>query len=184
MKKHLKKIFFAISLMVLTLTLASCGPSPKFDLEKAAENLERRDYYVSYNDEFDEDDYEEMMMVESLYAYDDDDEEVSIRKFRDVRTAKLYVKSVKLRRQFEIDYIKLEIKLLKTERNVLINTMLRYAFKLESDDFEDIIEDIKDIQDEIKECREEIRKIKKEYTVGRIGKTAWSGTKEAIKDTK
>ena len=183
MKKHLKKIFFAISLMVLTLTLASCGPSPKFNLEKAAENLERRDYMVSYKDDYDEDDIDEMMIKESLFAHDGD-EEVTIMKFRDVRTAKLYVKSMKLRRQYEIDEIKYEIKLLKIQKKALINTMLRYAFKLESDDFDDIIEDIKDIQDEIKECREEIKDVKKEYSCGRMGKTVWYGTEGAIKDTK
>ena len=183
MKKHLKKIFFAISLMVLTLTLASCGATPKLNLEKAADNLERRDYWVSYEDDFDEDDYDEMMIKEALSAYDGD-EEVTIMKFRDVRTAKLYVKSMKLQRQYEIDEVKYEIKLLQLEKKALINTMLRYAFKLEGDDFEDIIEDIKDIQDEIKECREEIKDIKKEYSCGRMGKTVWAGTEGAIKDTK
>ncbi len=183
MKKHLKKIFFAISLMVLTLTLASCGATPKFNLEKAAENLKDEGYYVSYEDEFDEDDYDEMMIKEALSAYDGD-EEVTIMKFRDARTAKLYLKSMKLRRQYEIDEIKYEIKLLKIEKKALINTMLRYAFKLDGDDFEDIIEDIKDIQEEIKECREEIKDVKKEYSCGRMGKTVWYGTEGAIKDTK
>ena len=183
MKKHLKKIFFAISLMVLTLTLASCGPSPKFNLEKAAENLERRDYRVSYEDDYDEDDIDEMMIKESLFAHDGD-EEVTIYKFRDAGTAKAYIKAMKLQRQYEIDEIKYEIKLLQLEKKSLIHLMIRYAFKLEDDDFDDITEEIKDIQDEIKECREEIKDIKKEYSFGRIGKTVWVGTKEAIKDTK
>ena len=183
MKKHLKKIVFAVCLMVLTLTLASCGATPKLNLEKAADNLERRDYYVSYTDEFDEDDYEEMMMVESLYAYDGD-EEVQMIKFKDAGTAKLYIKALKIRRQAEIDEIKLEMKAYKLEIRVLVHTMVRYAFKLESQDFEDIFEDIQDLQDDIKDCREEIREIKKEVSFGRMGKVVWYGTEEAVKDTK
>ena len=169
MTKHLKKIFFAISLIMLTLTLASCGATPKFNLENASENLRERGYYVNYNDDYDDADDEDMMLKETLTA-SKNGEYVQIYKFNDLRTAKLYYKALKTERNYEIKALKYEIKIMR-------HFMIRYAFKLEAEDFEDIMEEIKDLQDEIKE-------LKKENVVGRIGNTVWHGTKEAIEDTK
>jgi hypothetical protein len=36
----------------------------------------------------------------------------------------------------------------------------------------------------IEECKEEIDDIKKEYVIGKSGKTVWYGTADAIKDSK
>lgn len=169
MTKHIKKIFFVISLIMLTLTLASCGATPTFDLEKAAENLRERGYYVNYNDDYDDADYKDMKFKETLTA-SKNGEYVQIYKFNDLRTAKLYYKFSKSQRNNVIKTLKYEIKILR-------HLMIRYAFKLEAEDFEDIMEEIEDYQDQIKE-------LKKEYVVGRFGNVVWYGNKEAIEDTK
>ncbi len=166
MKKNLLKVFFVSCLMVLTFTLASCGATPKFDLEKAAENLERRDYRVYYEDDYDED---EPYYKESLYA-SKSGESVSIMKFNDLRTAKLYYKALKLEHESGIKELKLQIRALQWEK-------LRYAGKLDSDQKEDLQEEIDELKDELEEA-------KKEVSYGRIGNIVWYGTEEAIKDTK
>ena len=167
MKKNLLKVFFVACLMVLTLTLASCGATPKFDLEKAAENLERRDYWVNYEEDYDDED--EPQIKEYLSAHDGD-QSITIIKFNDLRSAKLYYKIMKIEYEAELKELKLGLKAYRWAK-------IRYAGKLDSDQKEDLQEEIDELKDELEEG-------KKEITFGRIGNIVWYGSEEAIKDTK
>ena len=167
MKKNLLKVFFVACLMVLTLTLASCGPAPKFDLEKAAENLERRDYWVSYEEDYDE---ETAPQIKEKLSASKSGEGITIIKFNDLRSAKLYYKNMKIGYEAELKDAKLQIKVLQW-------TKIRYAGKLDSDEMDDLDEEIEELKDDIEE-------FKKEYSYGRVGNIVWFGYKEAIKDTK
>lgn len=171
MKTYLKRFSFVAVLIVLVLTLASCSPSPKLDLKKAAENLREKDYYVIYFGDyyFDEYDIDEMYLKEELRATDGGDY-LHIYKFRDLRSAKLFYKTCKVEYNNEIETLKLEIKM---NRNMLN----RYPFKLTSLDKEDL-------QEEIKLLKEELKEFKKENVIGRSGKYVWVGTADAIKDSK
>ncbi len=167
MKKNLLKVFFVACLMVLTLTLASCGATPKFDLEKAAENLERRDYWVSYEEDYDD---ETAPQIKEYLSAHDGDQSITIIKFNDLRSAKLYYKIMKIEYETELKELKLELKAYRWEK-------IRYAGKLDSDDMDDLEEEIEELKDEIED-------LKKEASYGRIGNIVWFGTKEAVEDTK
>lgn len=171
MKTYLKRFSFVAVLIVLVLTLASCSPSPKLNLEKAAENLRQNGYYASYYDEddFDETDIDEMNLKGKVSASYGNDY-VIIYKFRDVRSAKLFYKAYKAEYDLEVKILKLEIKMYR-------NLLFRYPFKLSEFDKKDLLE-------EIQLLKEDIKDFKKENVIGRSGKYVWVGTADAIKDSK
>ena len=173
-----------IALFVLVATLfvfASCSMPPKFDLEKAEDNLEDHDYTVQYTD--DADDLDEGMK-ELLYAYksdedDDDRDYLYVAKFETMKLANLYYKQLKLNFKTEKDEYEAEIAALKLQIKIA-----KYELKKYGDDSGWDDDDIDDMQDELKELKEEFKEYKKDYKFGILGKTVWYGTAKALKDSK
>lgn len=161
MKKILAALLAFAMLIGCVLTFASCGAKPRLDLEKAEEALEDEDYNVSYDDDVDS-----MGEKERLYAYNDEDY-IEIRVFDSAKTAKLAYEALKLELDYEIEGIELQIKTYK-------HMLSKYEDDIDEDDFEEKLE----------ELEESLKELKKEYCVGRSGKTVWRGTANAIKDSK
>ena len=173
-----------IALFVLVATLfvfASCSMPPKLDLEKAADNLEDNDYVVMHTD--DEDELEagmkEMLRAMKMDKDGDDDEYLLVIKFETFKLAKLYYKQLKLQFKTEKDEYEAEIAALKLE----IKTA-KYELKKYDDDSAWDEDDIDELEEELEELQEEFKKFKKEGKFGIIGKTVWTGTAKAFKDSK
>ena len=175
------KKLVALLLVVSTLFIfASCSMPPKLDLEKAADNLEDEDYFVTY---VDDEDKLPAGIVERLYAYGDDDDDdqdyLMILKFETLQSARLYYKQLKLKYKEEITDYKEQIKALKLE----IKTA-KYELRKFDDDSDWDDDDIDDLKEELEDLREEFKEFKKDSKFGIMGKTVWAGTKGALKDSK
>jgi len=164
--KKLTKILLAMMLVIASLlTFTACfAPAPAKNLEKAEDALEDADYTVHY-----EDDSDSPYIKETLYASDDDDNTLSVRVFNDAKTAKIFYEQMKNELDYEKDEIKAEIKLYE-------HLIKKYEDDLDSDEIDEYEDDIKELKDELEELEN--------LVVGRSGKTVWSGTKDAIKDSK
>ena len=163
--KKILVVLLALAMLVSCVAIfASCGAKPQLDLEKAKDALEDADYDVSYEDDMS--DYTPYI-EEYLEAGDDDDNEITIIRFADTKTAKLYYQSLKLERDYDIDTLKLQIKQAKHQ-------LKKYEDDLSSDE-------IDALEDEIKELEKELEDMKDDYIIGRSGKVVWVGTKDAIK---
>ena len=167
MKRKLAVLLALAMLIGCVALFASCGAKPELDLEKAKDALEDEDYEVYYEDDMSDD---VPYIEEYLRAYDDDDNSITIIRFADAKTAKLYYQELKLQRDYEIDSLKLEIKALK-------NQLKKYEDDFNSDE-------IDEIEDEIKDLEKELEEMKEETVIGRSGKVVWTGTKDAIKASK
>ncbi len=162
MKKTIKALIALMLVFCTIFTLTSCSV-PEFDLENAKENLEDEDYYVSYREDY------EIGISEYLYASSDDDMlRVFICETR--KMAKLIYQELKLSMESEMESLKLEIKSVKHILNKFEDEM--------SDD------EIDEYEDRLDELEEQLELYKKEYVIGKRGKTVWAGTKDAIKDSK
>ena len=170
MKKILTMMLALAMLLGCVASFASCGlfnPKPKLNLEKAADALEDEDYMVSYSDEVEDD---TPYIKERLYAVNGDDS-ITMIKFADAKSAKLYYKEVKLANKQEIEEYELRLKFMK-------NILKKYEDDMSSAEIDDLEDEIKDIEDEIEDLEEASKYF------GRSGKIVWVGTKGAIKDAK
>jgi len=164
--KKLLTITLALAMLLGCIAMfASCGAKPKLDLEDAADALEDEDYTVTYEDEMDS----FPNIEEYLTAYNDDDS-ITMIKFADTQSAKLYYEKLKMEYKYEMDEIELEIKSAK-------HTIKKYEDDLKNDE-------IDEIEDEIKDLEKELKEMKKDRVFGRSGKIVWFGTESAVKDTK
>lgn len=168
MKKTLKALLALTLALACVLTLVACA-KPKLNLEKAKDNLEDNDYYVSYETARKN---LEPGMEEMLSAYGEDGDYVVIVKFSTKKLAKLQYKIIKTEINNDIEETKLEIKALEY-------TLKKFGDDLSADEEDDIKDDIKDLKDELEELEESLKYI------GRSGKYVWyASSKDAIKATK
>ena len=164
----MKTKLLAICLILATLfCITSCGAKPKLDFEKAQKNLEDKDYFVEFTD--DEDDLQ-FNMAALFAATDDDENYLYMVEYKDLKSAKIAYKQLKLEKETEIEEKEIEIKELK-------NLLKKYDADLESDE-------IDELEDMIKELEKEIKELKKETLYGRSGKIVWEGTEKAVKASK
>ena len=166
MKKLIVTLLAVAMLLSCLLVFSACAAKPEMDLENAAENLEDEDYVVMYID--DEDDLS-ANVKERLQA-SNDDESLSITVYKDSKSASLAYKRLKLERDVAIDYYNIQI-------DNYENMLKKYE-----DDLED--EDVEYYEEKIDELKEDLKEYKDENVIGKSGKTVWSGTKTAIKDSK
>ena len=165
----MKTKLLAICLILATLfCITSCGAKPKLDFDKAKDNLEDKDYYVEFTD--DEDDLYSPNMAALFAATDDDENYLYMVEYKDLKSAKIAYKQLKLERETELEEKELKIKELK-------NLLKKYDGDLDSDT-------IDEYEDEIKELEKEIKELKKETLYGRSGKIVWEGTEKAVKASK
>ncbi|MBR3864020.1 MAG: hypothetical protein IKJ19_02745 [Clostridia bacterium] len=174
MKKLFALLFTTIMLLTCVFAMNGCSlfaNKPEFDLELAKENLEDRDYYVSYHVIDDYYSYDNKGMKESLYAYNEEtDGTIEIVVFENEKIAKLFLEVIKLEFEQEKEYCELEIKFLEEYLKV-------YKNKLSSSE-------IDEIEDEIKELKLEIEEEFGQYIFGRRGKIVWFGNEKGINATK
>ncbi len=180
MKTILAKLLAVALIVVMVLSLASCGAKPELDLEDAAENLEDKDYLVRYIDDKDE---LELNEVATLYASNDDDF-LRVVEYKDAKSAKLAYEEIKMEYDLEIQEIKVEIEAIELEIKFYEHMLDEYDKDLDSDDIDDLEEEIDDLNDEIKDLEKNLEKYKEEYSYGRSGKFVWAGTVDAIEDSK
>ena len=181
--KKILVVLLALAMLISSVAIfASCGAKPQLDLEKAKDALEDEDYTVFYSDD---DDSEDIPYIEeTLYAYDDDDNSITIIRFADAKSAKLAYKQLKIENDAKIDNIKAEIKELKAEIKLYEHVLKKYDDELKSDEAEEVEENIKELEDEVKDLEKELEEMKDDYVIGRSGKVVWTGTKDAIKASK
>ena len=164
----MKTKLLAICLILATLfCITSCGAKPKLDFEKAKDNLEDKDYYVEFTD--DEDDLQ-FNMVALFAAENDDGEYLAMVEYKDLKSAKIAYKQLKLERETELEEFELQKKQYK-------NLLKKYDADLDSDE-------IDELEDMIKELDKKIEQLKKEELFGRSGKIVWEGTEKAVKASK
>ena len=164
----MKTKLLAICLILATLfCITSCGAKPKLDFEKAKDNLEDKDYFVEFTDDEDE---LTPNMVAYFEAEDDDGEYLKMIEYKDLKSAKIAYKQLKLEKETELEEYELEKKYYK-------NLLKKYDGDLESDE-------IDYIEDAIKELDKKIEELKKETLYGRSGKIVWEGSEKAVKASK
>ncbi len=166
MKKLLTLFLALVMTFTCALTFSSCG-RPEFDLKDAKKALEREDYSVYQIDDYD--DTETPYIVESLSARNGDDF-LYIYIFESSSMAKLYLESIEMQYEHELEEMKLELKTLK-------KTVKKYEKELDDDVLDKLEDEIDDLEDEIEEGKDEL-------VFGRSGKKVWYGTKDAVKDSK
>ncbi len=166
MKKLIVTLLAIAMLLSCVLVFSACAAKPETDLEKAAENLEDEDYIAIYND--DEDSLP--ANVEESLSATGDGENLSVTVYKDSKSASLAYKALKIERDIAIDYYNIQI---DTYENLL---------KKYEDDLDD--DDIEKYEEKIDELKEDLKEYKEENVIGKSGKTVWSGTKTAIKDSK
>jgi len=165
--KRLLAALLAFTMIILgVFSLASCGvgTAPELDFDDAKEALEEAGYEVRINEEPSSVDLEK-----TLYATKEG-KTISIKVYKDSKSAKLAYEELKFQYDAGMDYAKLEIKQLKNKLN-------KYEDKLSS-------AEIDEIEDDIKEIEEELEEMKNETSFGRRGKIIWEGDVEAAKASK
>ena len=181
MKRKLAVLLALAMLIGCVALFASCGAKPELDLEKAKDALEDEDYTVYYEDDMSDD---VPYIEEYLSARDDDDNSITIIRFADAKTAKLYYNTLKIDRDNEIAEIKADIKSLKAEIKASEQILKKYEDDMKSDEIEALEDEIEELEDEIKDLEKELEDMKEDYVLGRSGKVVWTGTKDAIKASK
>ncbi len=176
MKKLLTLLCSFVMLFTCIFAFSGCSAvkslfanKPEFDLELAKENLEDRDYYVSYHviDDY----YSNNGIKENLVATNPKTGgEIEIYLYENEKIAKLSLEVIKFEFEQEKEYCELEIKFLEEYLKV-------YKNKLSSSE-------IDEIEDEIKELKLEIEEEFDQYTFGRRGKIVWIGNEKGINATK
>ena len=161
MTKTIKNLFVIILLLSLGFILTSCGgqgPKANLDLEKAAENLEDEDYFVTFEDDEDE---LGVGVVQMLNARNDDDF-LYVTEYEDSKSAQIAFDIRKQNYNAQVEQLKLEIQV--------------YEHQLKK--YED------DLEDEIKELTKKLEELEEDYCFGISGKFVWYGTIDAIEDSK
>lgn len=169
MTKTIKNLFVIILLLSLGFILTSCGgqgPKANLDLEKAAENLEDEDYFVTFEDDEDE---LGAGVVQMLNARNDDDF-LYVTEYEDSKSAQIAFDIRKQNYNAQVEQLKLEIQ-------VYEHQLKKYEDDLDSDD-------IDDLEDEIKEITKKLEELEEDYCFGISGKFVWYGTIDAIEDSK
>lgn len=166
MANSIKKIFACMLLIFTIFTLCSCK-KPKLNLEEAADNLEDNGYSVFYNEDADD---ENPQYQESLVAFNENGDYLTIFKFTHSKQANLFYESIKLRHDYDIESTKLEIETIK-------NYLKKY-----SDDLSD--SEIDAYEDSIDELEDKLDELKNDYCYGKSGKTVWTGNRDAIEDSR
>ena len=93
MKKILSLLLVLVTMLALCTSLVACGgPKPQLNLDKAEDCLKDHDYFVVVEDGEEYGGYEGYAVEEYLYAEDDNDNELTIIKFKTSKAAKLYYK--------------------------------------------------------------------------------------------
>lgn len=164
--KTLKKFLFVFALVTCVLALTACGAKPELDFDAAEDALKDNKYTVIVLDDEDE---LEPNIEGYLRAYSNEDF-IRITEYKDLKSAYLAYKLMKLEYDREIDYIKLELKQYK-----------HYLDKYE-DELED--EELDYIEDKIEDLEEELEELQTETKFGRSGKIVWNATEDAIEDSK
>ena len=168
MKNTFKRILALVLVIACVVPFVACA-KPKLNVEKAKENLEAADYLVYVNDDLDMPYIEEMLTASK--GTGDERTEITIVKFADAKSAKLYYQGLKLEIEQDIESAKLE---LKTYKRIIT----KYGDDLDSDEVDDLKDEIKELEEKIEELKEDLKEI------GRSGKYVWVGDKEAVKATK
>ena len=163
MKRFFKSLVAILIILSTLLAITSCA-RPNMDLEDAEEALKDEGYSVTYND-----DPGDPSMAEYLRASKDEDS-IYIYVFETAKAANLYYESIKTYREYQIESLKLQIKTIK------------YELRAFEDDMKS--EEIDALEDQLKELEKELKEYKNDYVIGKWGKTVWSGTKDALKDSK
>ena len=125
--KKLLATLLALTMLVGTLMLASCGTKPELDLKEAQKNLEAAKYTVVYND--DKDELKDNMpgLVELLSARSEDGEDfVYVYVFDNAKTAKLFYQQMKMSRDQAIEEKELEIKFYEHILDEYAQSILRF----------------------------------------------------------
>ena len=168
----MKKIFSALLALVMLMgavfMLASCGAKPELDLEEAEKNLKDKDYSVTYVKEYKED----PSITATLSAYKKDGENsysLYIYEYESSAMAKLYYKQLQAQKEYSIENLKAEIKMLEKYIDL-------YEDELKSEKIEKLNDEIKDLEEELEEMEE--------YVIGRSGKYVWYGDKAAVDASK
>ena len=99
MKKFLT-IMLAFALLFGCMVVSSCGVKPVLDFEDVKDALEKEEYTVIYKEDMSSNFYIE----ETLNASKGEDT-LTMIKFADKKSAKLYYKSLKLKYDYEIETI-------------------------------------------------------------------------------
>ncbi|MBR2967822.1 MAG: hypothetical protein IKC35_03480 [Clostridia bacterium] len=169
MKRFAKALSILLVLVFGVATFTACAPRPKFDFEKAKENLEAAELIVTLHEY--EDDYEEVRRL-SAYKIDvlgDDDMELTIYEYTKAQFANLNYKAAKMELDMTIEALKLEKEALKLR--------LKHDESLDEEDKAELEEDLLDVEKEIEKY--------KNYVIGKSGKYVWiASCKEIIKLTK
>lgn len=179
-------VLICISVARTIFSMNKESTQPDLNLDRAADNLEVRNYTVSYIDDEDE---LAVGVEERLYAktepqinadnFENEEEYlnyletyipewIEIVVFENTKTAKLYYKSLKLERDCELKALKLK---LKEYRHILDE----YSKDLDDDEEEYYNNYISDLNKQIGKWEN--------YVIGRKGNTVWCGTKQAMQDS-
>lgn len=161
-----KKILVVLCLFMFLFVLSSCNEKPKLDFNKAKENLEDEGYLITY---VDNSEFLEVNEKQSLHGYEDQ-EFISIIEFRDLKSARLFLKYLESEFDKTTENLKAELKMYK-------HTLNKYDKELTSEEMDDLKEEIRELEEELEEYEED-------YKCGRSGKIVWYGTEDAIEDTK
>lgn len=163
MKRFFKSLVAILIILSTLLAITSCA-RPNMDLEDAEEALKDEGYSVTYND-----DPSSLGQEEYLRASKDDDY-IYVYVFETVKAANLYYESLKMSREYTIEALKHQIKTIK------------YQLRAFEDDMKS--EEIDELEDELKDLEKQLKEYKNDSVIGKWGKTVWSGTKDALKDSK
>lgn len=166
--KTLKKFLFVFALFTCVFALTACGAKPELDFDDAEDALEDNKYMVTLVD--DEDDLEPNVARYLRASTSDGDDYIRITEYKDLKSAYLAYKAMKLEYESEMDYLKLELKQYK-------NLLNKYEDDLDDDE-------IDYIEDRIDDLEEEIEEMETESKFGRSGKIVWEATEGAIEDSK
>ena len=161
-----KKILVVLCLFMFLFFLSSCSKKPNLDFNNSRANLVDKGYHVTY---VDNSHFLEFNEKKSLYGYVDKDF-ISIIEFKDLKSARLYLKYLESEYEEKINTLKAEIKMYK-------HTLNKYDKELTSEEIDDLKENIREIQQKLEGYEDD-------HKCGRSGKIVWYGTKYAIEGTR
>ena len=159
MKKILSLLLVLVTMLAVCTSLVACGGAkPNLNLSRAEANLKENGYHVDIEDGEEYSGYRGAAIERTLYAYDEDDNEIYIYEFKDAKAARLYYNNMKSAYGKGSAYHKWYKRYLK-----------KYGDDLTREEREDVEDWIEEIEEEV--C-------------GRSGKYVWFGTKDAVNATK
>ena len=179
MKTILAKLLAVALIVVMFLSLASCGAKPELDFGDAADNLEDHDYEVLIDD-----DDLDVNVKRMLSAYDDGDNFLYMIEYKDTKSAKLAYEELKMQYDEEIKGIEFEIKNIELKIETIEHILEEYDNKLDSDEIDNYKEELDELEDGLKDLNNELEEAEDEGAFGRNGNIVWIGTIDAIEDSK